>query len=42
MHMNETYENSVHFDLAYATLVFVGVLPTCTMPLVVASWMLSR
>ncbi|KAK3919410.1 Envelopment polyprotein, partial [Frankliniella fusca] len=38
----ETYENAHFFDSSYAVCVWLGYLPTCTMPLIVASWMLSR
>ncbi|KAJ1526222.1 hypothetical protein ONE63_009379 [Megalurothrips usitatus] len=42
MHLHETYENTFNFDIAFATLVWVGYLPTCTMPIIVGNWMLSR
>ncbi|XP_034234014.1 neuropeptide Y receptor type 4-like, partial [Thrips palmi] len=40
--LNETYENTAHFDMAYSVLVWISFLPTCTMPLFVAAWVLSR
>ncbi|KAE8742910.1 Orphan Neuropeptide Receptor 1 [Frankliniella occidentalis] len=40
--MGETYDNEYYIDIGYAVFVWLGYLPTCSMPLLVASWMLSR
>lgn len=38
----ETYDNSGHFDITYTTFVWVAFLPTCSTPLLFASWQMSR
>ncbi|KAK9712919.1 hypothetical protein QE152_g24628 [Popillia japonica] len=38
----ETYDNSAHFDITYCMFVWIAFLPTCTTPLLFASWQMSR
>lgn len=38
----ETYDNSGHFDITFAVFVWVAFLPTCTTPLTVFAWQMSR
>ncbi|XP_017785700.1 PREDICTED: uncharacterized protein LOC108568864, partial [Nicrophorus vespilloides] len=37
----ETYDNSGHFDIMYTLLVWFAFVPTCTTPVIYATWQLS-
>ncbi|XP_018328527.1 alpha-1A adrenergic receptor [Agrilus planipennis] len=38
----ETYDNTGHFDITYAILVWVGFLPTCSTPGLYFLWQMNR
>lgn len=38
----ETYDNSGQFDLTYTIFVWVAFVPTCSTPLLFATWQMSR
>ncbi|XP_039282357.1 uncharacterized protein LOC111050764 [Nilaparvata lugens] len=40
--LNETYENSGHFDITFTLFVWIAFLPTITTPVLYASWRMSR
>ncbi|RZF36408.1 hypothetical protein LSTR_LSTR003004 [Laodelphax striatellus] len=40
--LNETYENSGHFDITFTLFVWIVFLPNITTPVLYASWRMSR
>ncbi|XP_037026080.1 alpha-1A adrenergic receptor [Bradysia coprophila] len=42
MVLEETYENTSHFDITFLMFVWMGFLPTVINPCIYGSWMLSR
>ncbi|XP_075221865.1 prolactin-releasing peptide receptor-like [Lycorma delicatula] len=40
--LTETYENSGHFDITFTMFVWIAFLPTCSTPILYASWRMSR
>lgn len=39
--MDETYDNSSHFDLIYLMLVWMAFLPTIICPIIYSMWIIS-